>query len=191
MELILGNQLKTEQTQKLILSTEMIQSLNLLQFTSSELADFISEKMTENPVLDFGEEESSIHQMVDADRIMNPQEEKETDEYEGDGGEYDWYSSEVSEYGGYDYDPEYGRYRVSGAFQDTGPRSFEFGSTDELTLEENLLSQLDFCDGPYLKKATAAYIIQTLDENGYLTFSPEEIAGQLGIGKRTWKRREG
>ena len=42
MELILGNQLKTEQTQKLILSTEMIQSLNLLQFTSSELADFIS-----------------------------------------------------------------------------------------------------------------------------------------------------
>ena len=181
MELILGNQLKTEQTQKLILSTEMIQSLNLLQFTSGELADFISEKMTENPVLDFGEEESSIHQMVDADRIMNTQEEREQDEYDGSYGEYDWYSGEVSEYGGYDYDPEYGGYGAGRMFQDTERRPFEFGSTDELTLEENLLSQVDLCDEPYLKKATAADIIQTLDENGYLTFSTEEIAQQLGI----------
>ena len=178
MELILGNQLKTEQTQKLILSTEMIQSLNLLQFTSSELADFISEKMTENPVLDFGEEESSIHQMVDADRIINTQEDREQDEYDSGYGEYDWYGGE---YGGYDYDPEYGGYSTGRIFSEREQKPFEFGSTDELTLEENLLSQVDFCDEPYLKKATAAYIIQTLDENGYLTFSTEEIAQQLGI----------
>ena len=54
MELILGNHLKTEQTQKLVLNTEIIQSLNLLQFTSNELADYIAEEMTDNPLLDFG-----------------------------------------------------------------------------------------------------------------------------------------
>lgn len=65
MELILGNHLKTEQTQKLVLNTEIIQSLNLLQFTSNELADYIAEEMTDNPLLDFGEEESSVYHMVD------------------------------------------------------------------------------------------------------------------------------
>lgn len=209
MELILGNQLKTEQTQKLVLGTEMIQSLNLLQFTSSELADYISEEMNGNPVLDFGEEYSSIHQMVDADRIMNPADEWESDGngyderggydeydgYDGYGGDYDGdsvgaaaaYSMDFYGQGGGSYDYfDTGRRIVgdSGAsfsFPEGESRSLEFGSTEELTLEENLLSQLDFCSEPYLKKATAAYIIQTLDENGYMTFSPEEIAEQLNV----------
>lgn len=226
MELILGSHLKTEQTQKLILSTEMIQSLNLLQFTSNELADFISEEMTGNPVLDFGEQESSIHQMVDADRIINPAEERDFDEYNGYGSEdepadlygesqeafdsyresqeaerlYDevpgmqeWYEqpskfsdvytgiSDWQEYagyaGGFDAMPYYGR----NSYVDEQGRPYEFAASSELTLEESLLSQVELCGEPYMVRATAAYIIQTLDDNGYMTFSPEEIAEQLNI----------
>ena len=226
MELILGSHLKTEQTQKLILSTEMIQSLNLLQFTSNELADFISEEMTGNPVLDFGEQESSIHQMVDADRIINPAEERDFDEYNGYGSEdepeglygerqeafdsyrgvqgterlysevpgmQEWYErpskfsdvytgiSDWQEYAGYagDFDamPYYGR----NSYVDEQGRPYEFAASSELTLEESLLSQVELCGEPYMVRATAAYIIQTLDDNGYMTFSPEEIAEQLNI----------
>ena len=89
MELILGNHLKTEHTQKLVRNTEIIPSRNLLQFASNELADYIAEEMTDNPLLDFGEEESSVYQMVDADRIMNPDEEPHIDEYNGYGRESD------------------------------------------------------------------------------------------------------
>ena len=226
MELILGSHLKTEQTQKLILSTEMIQSLNLLQYTSNELADFISEEMTGNPVLDFAEQESTIHQMVDADRIMNPMEERDFDEYNGYVGEdeaaglygempeasdlyaqaqapenlngemsgmQEWYEqtdkaqdicggiSDWQEYagyiGGFDGTSYYGR----NSYVDDQGRPYEFGATSELTLEENLLSQVELCGEPYMVRATAAYIIQTLDDNGYMTFSPEEIAEQLNI----------
>lgn len=224
MELILGSHLKTEQTQKLILNTEMIQSLNLLQFTSNELADFISEEMIGNPVLDFGEDESSIHQMVDADRIMNPSEDYDIDEYNGYGsddeaeslygamaGAFDlygdaqdmpgvyagisgvpeWYeeiSGASGNYGGMSGWQEYtgftgGSSAYYGRDSYTGEEGqpYPFGTISELTLEESLLSQVELCSEPYMVKATAAYIIQTLDENGYMTYSPEEIAQELNI----------
>lgn len=185
MELILGNDLKTEQTQKLVLSTEMIQSLNLLQFTSNELADYIAEKMTDNPLLDFGEEESSVYHMVDADRIMNPSEESPADEYDEYGRELypDFYGTsadwqQYSEYGAGGSGEYIFPYQGYG---DSAGQSYELSVSDEFTLEENLLNQVDLSEAPYMVRATAAYIVQTLDENGYLTFSVEEIAQQLNV----------
>ncbi len=187
MELILGNDLKTEQTQKLVLSTEMIQSLNLLQFTSNELADYIAEKMTDNPLLDFGEEESSVYHMVDADRIMNPSEEPTADEYDGYGREPypDFYGTpeewqQYSEYGSWGSGEYIFPYQGYG---DSAGQSYELSVSDEFTLEENLLNQVDLSEAPYMVRATAAYIVQTLDENGYLTFSVEEIAQQLDVSE--------
>lgn len=190
MELILGNHLKTEQTQKLILNTEIIQSLNLLQFTSNELADYIAEEMTDNPLLDFGEEESSVYHMVDADRIMNPDEEPHIDEYNGYGRESDtgvlyadpqeW--QRYSEFNGDGWAEEGGfsPYHGYGDFDDS---PYDLSVSDEFTLEESLLNQVDLSEEPYLVRATAAYIVQTLDENGYMTFSVPEIAQQLNISE--------
>ena len=190
MELILGNHLKTEQTQKLVLNTEIIQSLNLLQFTSNELADYIAEEMTDNPLLDFGEEESSVYHMVDADRIMNPDEEPHIDEYNGYGRESDtgvlyadpqeW--QRYSEFNGDGWAEEGGfsPYHGYGDFDDS---PYDLSVSDEFTLEESLLNQVDLSEEPYLVRATAAYIVQTLDDNGYMTFSVPEIAQQLNISE--------
>lgn len=168
MELILGNHLKTEQTQKLVLNTEIIQSLNLLQFTSNELADYIAEEMTDNPLLDFGEEESSVYHMVDADRIMNPDEEPHIDEYNGYGREFDtgvlyadpqeW--QRYSEFNGDGWAEEGGfsPYHGYGDFDDS---PYDLSVSDEFTLEESLLNQVDLSEEPYLVRATAAYIVQT------------------------------
>ncbi len=257
MELILGNQVTIEQTQKLTMNTEMIQSLNLLQFTSSELSDFIQEEMAENPLLDFSEEQSSLHYMVEADRIIDHdaeerdaeaalaqsgesgvgsdgesseeyrqreiQEEYSEDleeEYSGSypdddvGVSVDWqeyarsgsfgddafaeydvwpeggYGDGIGGYedfgynsysSGYDHFGTYGSFGSYGGY-DTAEQNYEFGVTTGITLEENLMSQLEeVCDVPYLTKATAAYIIQTLDENGYMTYTRREIASQLQI----------
>ena len=202
MELILGNHLKTEQTQKLVLNTEIIQSLNLLQFTSNELADYIAEEMTDNPLLDFGEEESSVYHMVDADRIMNPDEEPHIDEYNGYGRESDtgvlyadpqeW--QRYSEFNGDGWAEEGGFYPYHGygeeggfspyhGYGDFDDSPYDLSVSDEFTLEESLLNQVDHSEEPYLVRATAAYIVQTLDENGYMTFSVPEIAQQLNISE--------
>ena len=50
MELIFRNDLNTELSQKLTLTPEMIQSLNVLQYSRGELVDYIYDMMMENPV---------------------------------------------------------------------------------------------------------------------------------------------
>ena len=52
MELNFRNELNTEQTQKLSLTPEMVQSLNILKLSGDELLDYVSEAMDENPVID-------------------------------------------------------------------------------------------------------------------------------------------
>lgn len=146
--------------------------------------------MTDNPLLDFGEEESSVYHMVDADRIMNPDEEPHIDEYNGYGRESDtgvlyadpqeW--QRYSEFNGDGWAEEGGfsPYHGYGDFDDS---PYDLSVSDEFTLEESLLNQVDLSEEPYLVRATAAYIVQTLDENGYMTFSVPEIAQQLNISE--------
>ena len=50
MELFFGHDINIEQTQKLTLTPEMIQSLNILQFSRGELYDYVYSEMIENPV---------------------------------------------------------------------------------------------------------------------------------------------
>ncbi len=267
MEIRLGNRMKTEQTQKQLLSTQVLQSLQILQFTSTELADYISEEMKSNPLLEFGESDSPVHQMVEADRIINSQEDPvrfdESDSYNGkeinDYGGYDDYrennadgfgrreeyghasdqneyrhanvgdeyghehardrydreggcansrdeyssAGDYEEYSGYDaygdYDDyyDYDDYGIDDFYSYENPYAeayygtyngfetdggiYDFGQTLDMTLEEYLFNQIDECDAPYMVKATAAYIIQTLDENGYMTCTPDEISSVLSI----------
>ena len=47
--------IRLEQTQKQMVSQKLIQSVNILQMSTQELADYIKEATLENPVLDFDE----------------------------------------------------------------------------------------------------------------------------------------
>ena len=52
MELTFGQGLNLEQSQKLTLTPEMIQSLNILQFSTNDLIDFVLGQMEANPAID-------------------------------------------------------------------------------------------------------------------------------------------
>ncbi len=175
MEIGLGNQIKTEQTQKQLLSTQVLQSLQILQFTSTELADYISEQMISNPLLEYGESDYPVHQMVEADRIINSQVDDgyanplERDDYESFGDFYS-YENPYSE----SYYGSYNGFETDGGI-------YDFGESIDVTLEEYLFNQIEECDAPYMVRATAAYIIQTLDENGYMTCTLDEISSVLSV----------
>ena len=48
----LGYDLTIEQTQKLTMTPELIQAIQILQYNSQELEEFVSQEMMENPILE-------------------------------------------------------------------------------------------------------------------------------------------
>ncbi|MBR6956201.1 MAG: hypothetical protein IKH72_04365, partial [Firmicutes bacterium] len=48
----LGYDLTIEQTQKLTMTPELIQAIQILQYNSQELEEFVSKEMMENPILE-------------------------------------------------------------------------------------------------------------------------------------------
>ena len=191
MELIFRNDLNTELSQKLTLTPEMIQSLNVLQYSRGELVDYIYDMMMENPVIELEDPDYVIQQPISetADSIEAT---SDGDDYNADYeaesigqelGEYadrewdaeDWYN--YAENMGYDDDNYYGR----NTYDTQNSDRYDYMVADDMTLEENLLNQVEMTGAPYMTRAIAAYIIQTLDDNGYMTCSVSDIAQELNV----------
>ncbi len=171
MKLFFGQNLKTELSQKLVMNQEMIQSLEILQLSSGQLYDHVYDMMLENPVIDIEVPEQQVHHLMESSDFS----EEQSGDLSSDNKEIDWY--EYSQRIGSDDLDYYGRY----TYGSENMERFEYSMTKEMTLEENLLHQIEFVNVSYLIKSIAAYIVQTLDDNGYMTCSLEEIAQQLNI----------
>lgn len=188
MDLTFGQNLNTEQVQQLSLTPEMVQSLKLLRLGGEDLLDFIFQALEDNPVLDVNEEDLADRQLVAAveadDKKEEPFDDRELYDGSMDDLEYgmDWdsyYDDEIT-YGGED---RYTDYSYDSEYRDL----YEYESGYEESLTEHLDSQLEMMDAPYLVKAVADYIIQTLDDNGYLTLTVSDIEHELRVPRDTVK----
>ena len=54
MSMRLGYDLTIEQTQKLVMTPELIQAIQILQFNTQELDSYVQEQLLTNPVLEQG-----------------------------------------------------------------------------------------------------------------------------------------
>ncbi len=164
----LGYDLTIEQTQKLTMTPELIQAIQILQFNTQELDEFVQEELMQNPVLEF-----------DRNSEERPREEvTRTEELDAKACEKDDFDLrekiKEAEYDDISYKQwEYSRDSES-------EYSYEqFVSKDE-TLEDALLLQLTFSSlkGDDLK--IGRFLVEAMDDNGYLTMSAEEAARALG-----------
>lgn len=187
MELTFGQGLNLEQSQKLTLTPEMIQSLNILQFSSNDLIDFVLGQMEVNPAIDMENGDIYLKELGESihdDRMKSEESEDIYDNVEPDDwDDYDWYDfTESMNSHGYD-----SRDRNAGDFQEDYYAYDSFG-IESISLEEVLMQQLDVCPGPYIVKAIAAFIIQTLDERGYMTMTSQEIMDELNVEEEDLKK---
>ncbi len=162
----LSYDLTIEQTQKLSMTPELIQAIQILQFNTQELDSFVQNELLENPILEIGkkEEEPTDNNSEDLDKKekeIEKERESEIDLREKiKEAEYDDISYKQWEYNSSD-DDEY---------------NFEQYVSEEKTLEDYLLMQLQFTKLKGVDVTIGRYIIEALDENGYLTVSAEEIS---------------
>ncbi len=163
-------------TQQLVITPQLQQAIKLLQLTRMELVDLIQEEIQENPMLEEAESsEEKDASPYEGDGPEEPIEEKPkemTVEVKGEGegrDDFDWES--------YLEGVDVSHYRVSADSEDRP--SFENFLTRKTDLADHLMWQLRLSDLNEHQQELGRFIIGSLDENGYLNTSVEEIAGHV------------
>jgi RNA polymerase sigma-54 factor len=180
MNMKLGYDLTIEQTQKLVMTPELIQAIQILQFNTQELDVYVQEQLLINPVLE-QDKQSETQDNTDNGDMPESREDQERHEHsepvqhnepeERVGmSEADW--REYIKDRGYD-DISYRQWEYS---KDDKEYTFEQYTSSDITLFEHLLFQLQFADIRRSCKNMGRYIIESLDENGYMTLTNEEIS---------------
>lgn len=141
----LGYDLTIEQTQKLALTPELIQAIQILQFSNQELDSYVQEQLLMNPVIETaGDKPAEEFDLPDPERVESS------------------------------YRGEYRR-------ETRNQQPYERHVTNDVTLTEHLMFQLQFAPLCASRRKAGRYIIESLDDNGYLTQSREELAEALDI----------
>lgn len=134
--------LNLSQTQKLVMTHELKQAIEILQYNSIELNEFINEELLNNPIIEKPTTEEKSHDEIDWKSLSN------------------------------EMDRDRKTYNNVQAAEDVNYDNFVAG---EDTLNDFLKDQLKFTLLSDEQMEVALYIIENLDENGFLDLSNDEI----------------
>lgn len=158
--------LSLEQTQKLVMTPELRQAITILQLSSIELSEYIEQEILNNPVLEIKEDSAKENnddlEDVKLEDKEDSKEEIDWEEYFQDSNNYDYKNSKVN------YDQE--------------EYSYENFITKAPTLQEHLIFQLQLSLLPKEYMRIGEFLIGSLNRNGYLTCSTQDIAKILKVG---------
>ncbi|WFA10206.1 RNA polymerase factor sigma-54 [Tissierella sp. Yu-01] len=148
----LSYNLNLEQTQKLIMTPELRQAIQLLQYNSLELNEYLSMELQENPMLEMENPPAGDLESLTID----------TKEPEIDWKEF------IEKYDDISYKQQIDRNEKE--------HNIEAYISYDPTLREHLMSQLSLLKIAELDFKIAEYLINNIDDNGYLIIPTEEIA---------------
>ena len=191
----LSPQIKLKQGQSLAMTPQLQQAIKLLQLSNIELAAFVEEQLESNPLLERGtgtenrraeedaagqaESESGLSELnldapnAEASEAMDASASMlDTDATAADlaesapsvGGEIDWSKA-----------------GAGGSFTASGDYDAAANTAQEITLTEHLSAQMAMAIHDERERLIGAYLIDNVDENGYLRGDPHEISERLGI----------
>ncbi len=159
----MGFELNLSQTQKLIMTPELRQAIQILQFNNVELMEFIYKQLEVNPFL-----ESADSKNQESGSTENTDDESNYDKNDSR-DEIDW--KEVTER--YD-DLSYKAYERN---TDSDERqSFESYTSKKMSLKDHLMVQLGVSVKTSKEKRIGEFIIESLDNKGYLGCSLQDIS---------------
>ncbi|MBQ7478813.1 MAG: RNA polymerase sigma-54 factor, partial [Selenomonadaceae bacterium] len=140
-------------SQKLAMTMQMQQAIQLLQMSAQELCAAVEKEYLENPVLEMDESGN------------------------GDAPKEDVRAEDISPMADY---LEIGQ---PGYFTDDRDGGMEAAAPSGRTLEEELLEQVRYAFFDEEERAVATFIVGSIDERGYLIVPVEEIMRTMGAGE--------
>jgi RNA polymerase sigma-54 factor len=153
----LGYELTIEQTQKLSMTPELIQAIKILQLNNVDLNEYVQDELLENPIL---EEDRSANDEEPVTVEVDIREKIVEDSYDDDSYKQWEYSN--------DDDDDY---------------TFDKYTSAEETLQDFLLEQLQLSNLKGKVLEVARYLIEAIDDNGYLTLTVEEVCVATGANE--------
>ncbi|RWX76809.1 RNA polymerase sigma-54 factor [Neorhizobium lilium] len=191
------------QTQSLVMTPQLMQSIQLLQMTHFELNQFIAQEVEKNPLLEIASPEGESGADLAFSGSFEPERAaSEHESREGDGGEAGWFDTQsdgAPQTLGEDLDAGF-----ENVFPDDGParradapellsqwKSMPGGESGEdydlddfvaghVGLREHINQQIPFLTANPSERLAAQHLADQLDDTGYLQGDMEEIAGRLG-----------
>ncbi len=170
----LGYDLTIEQTQKLTMTPELIQAIQILQYNSQELEDFVSREIMENPILEMDNTVPNDNRDHIKDSEISKSEEIIIKEAEKDDFDLRERIAE-SEYDDISY--RQWEHRLS----NDDVVSFDQYTSKEETLQDYLLLQLTFSNLRDRDRKIGRFLVEAIDENGYLTVDTDQTAYVFGV----------
>lgn len=156
----LGYNLALEQVQKLIMTPELRQAIQLLQFTSQELSEYIKQEIEKNPLLELA---------------SNDMEHESIEVYDVQREEFDW-KEFLENYDDISYRSEF--------YRDEKEYNYENIVKQSSSLKEHLLFQLNVANLNAIDLNIGRTIIENIDDNGYLSVDIGQIADDLGVSTK-------
>ncbi len=159
----LGYDLTIEQVQKLTMTPELIQAIQILQYNSQELEEFVSRELMENPLLEQTkpEEEPGEEQTRDDDR---------------DDIDFEELREKMLD-AGYD-DVSYAQWKEKPA--EDQPITFDQYTSRDETLSDHLMMQVGLSNLNAREMKIGRFLVDALDDNGYLTMETGQVAEVFG-----------
>ena len=168
--------LNVKLSQRQVLTPGLVQMVSVLALNKLELKDMINGELVANPVLEEIDESTETldersgkegTRELSAEDVASEAEHKEKDPFD-----------EI-DFGSYFQDYLDPGYRTGSNFEELDKPSFEQFLSQPSTLTDHLMWQLGSLTLHDDLKTAAELIIGNLNENGYLTASPEELAESL------------
>lgn len=162
----MGFELNLTQTQKLIMTPELRQAIQVLQFNNVELTEFLNKQLEVNPFLD----------TMDKNSDKNSKEEHSMENGTSDKNEF---SSSESEIDWKDVLEKYDdiSYKTYGnAVNPEDKQTFESYTSKKISLKDHLIIQLGMSVKSKKEKRIGEFIIESLDRKGYLGCTVQDIS---------------
>jgi len=170
-------ELSLTQKQKLILTPQLYQAINILQLNLVELKDLIDEELVDNPLLEVKQETGSITEKVNQEENALTQTEESNERREENNFD-DW----LSYFKEKDYRPLPNRSVVEKENRD---ENFIYYRE---SLQDYLLIQLGTAVSSDIDYKIGEYLIGSIDDNGYLTVGLDDISLDLNIKRDKIKK---
>lgn len=185
---MVSQKLEVRHSQSLVMTQALRQSIELLQMSSVELEEFISQEVEKNPLLQTGSEEQQAPtepQDQNEDKLTREQQElsdeMEKSDYEnlwdGERGEKDYAEQDAA------YTTGDLRYNASSGDFDESPNLEKYVSAKK-SLKDHLEDQLYMDVIDPVKRMIGLHLIDIVDDSGYLGEDAAALHKQLGCEKK-------
>ncbi|MFA6265478.1 MAG: RNA polymerase factor sigma-54 [Pseudolabrys sp.] len=193
----LSQRLEFRQTQALVMTPQLMQAIKLLQLSSLDLQAYVEGELERNPLLERGGDDDAP--------LPGAEPERSGDAASPADGAQDWIDADLEtsrssmEQGlGTELEnvfpddggekpaptepppPAYSEWSGSGASADDGSYNLEAFVSAETTLGEHLAEQMALAIGDPKQRLIGQYLIDMVDDTGYLTGDLESVAEKLG-----------